>query len=391
MSAGIEKLKTSIRVWWRINGTRYRETLKDTPPTPANIEYAEGIADLIDRQIKKGVFDRDQMFPNSEKNKSSYFEYYIQLWLDTAESTVAPSSWSSYVSKVENHIKPYWGRKIIAKIKAEDVERWVYKTLMQSLSPKTIKDILGLFQTIWTYWARDQKNANDPTQYIKLGIRDSEDINPFTKQEITTILAMETQPILRNLWTVMIWSGLSTHELMPLAIEDLDLAQGCAYIKRGFVKGAYRVTKNRRRKRQIELLPIVTDALLDQISIIKENKMVRLKVLDRDNRTYRSEELTFLWPNPNTTSHYTYSQLEKRWKTHLSRCKVEYRSLNTGRHTYASQVLSTGVVTAEWLANQLGHANTNMIHKHYGKFIPEDSKHIISRLSQALSNEIFDA
>ena len=123
MSAGIEKLKTSIRIWWRIDGVRHRETLKDTPPTPANIEYAKGIADLIDRQIKKGIFNRDQMFPDSEKKKSSYFGYYIQLWLDTAESTVAPSSWSSYVSKVENHIKPYWERKIIAKIKAEDVDR----------------------------------------------------------------------------------------------------------------------------------------------------------------------------------------------------------------------------------------------------------------------------
>ena len=37
MSAGIEPLKTSIRIWWRdASGERDRETLYDTPPTDAN-------------------------------------------------------------------------------------------------------------------------------------------------------------------------------------------------------------------------------------------------------------------------------------------------------------------------------------------------------------------
>ncbi|MGP9749369.1 Arm DNA-binding domain-containing protein, partial [Psychrobacter sp. AOP31-B2-9] len=83
---------------------------------------------------------------------------------------------------------------------------------------------------------------------------------------------------------------------------------------------------------------------------------------------------------------YTYPQLEKRWKRHLDSCDIPYRALNNGRHTYASQVLSTGIISAEWLANQLGHVNTEMIHKHYGKFIPSDSRHIIRNLANALNN-----
>ena len=387
MSAGIEKLKTSIRIWWRIDGIRYRETLHDTPPTAKNVKDAQDLANAIKTQIERGVFDRDQMFPNSANKKESYFGHYIKLWQDTAETTVAPSSWSAYLSKVENHVAPYWSSKQVTKIKAEDVEKWVYRELTQNLSPKTIKDILGLFQTIWTLWARHQKNPNDPTQYIKLNKIDSEDINPFTRDEITIIISGEQDISLRNLWTVMIWSGLSSHELLPLAVEDLNLEKGRAYISRGFVKGVYRVTKNRRRKRQIELLPIVIEALLSQQKLVEKHRAVIVNTLERDNHTYRQYNLKFLWQNPNTNSHYTYSQLEKRWKRHLDKCGVHYRPLNNGRHTYASQVLSTSEVSAEWLANQLGHSNTEMIHKHYGKFIPEDSKHLIDRLSKALSNK----
>ena len=52
--------------------------------------------------------------------------------------------------------------------------------------------------------------------------------------------------------TVMLWSGLSFHELISLAVEDLDLEKGCLFVNRSFVRDQYRVTKNRRRKRQVD-------------------------------------------------------------------------------------------------------------------------------------------
>ena len=384
MSAGIEPLKTSIRIWWKIDGKRYRETLYNTPPTINNLKEAQATADMIATQIRMGIFDRNQVFPNSPKRPQAYFGYYINIWKDNEVSTVSPTSWQTYLSKVANHIEPYWGKKQIAKITAEDFEKWVYKDLQKKLAPKTIRDLIMLWHTIWGYWARKERNPSDPTAYIKLSSNDSEDINPFTKDEITTIINTETDPTLKNLWTVMLWSGLSSHELIPLAVEDLALENGCLYVRRGFVKGLHKATKNRRRKRQVELLPIVIDALANQQNIVQANVKQSIEILNRDNITKETQYLTWLWYDPNRKTHYNYAQLEKRWMAHLSKCHIAYRSLNNGRHTYASQVLSSGAVSAEWLANQLGHANTEMIHKHYGKFIPQDARHIIDRLNQAI-------
>ncbi len=388
-SAGIEKLKTSIRVWWKIDGKRYRETLYNTSPTVENCNHAKQIAQAIATQLKLGTFDRDRMFPNSPKRKESYYGYYIEKWQNVEQNRVATSSWNTYQSKVNNHIKDYWKNKQIAKITVEDIEEWVYNTLIKQkdLSTKTIQEILTLWQKIWSYWARHQAHANNPAQYIKLNKKDPDDIDPFNKKEIIIITQMKTaDPMLKNLWTVMLWSGLSTHELLPLAVEDLELEKGIAYIKRGFVKGNYRVTKNRRRKRQIELLPIVIEALHAQIKLVENNKPQTIKIMDRDHRTHKTQTLTFLWCETDNNTHLSYSMLEKRWKKHLKQCDIRYRPPNNGRHTYASQVLSTGQITAEWLAKQLGHTSTEMIHKHYGKFIPEDSLHIIHQLNNALNN-----
>lgn len=384
--ASIEPLKTSIRIIWYADGQKDSETLLNTPPTAANKANAQKIADMVEQQIKMGIFNRDAVFPASPKRQASYFGYYVPIWQNAEQRTVSPTTWKTYQSKVANHIEPYWQNKQISKISAEDVEHWVYKTLRAKLSPKTIVDILGLWRSIWSYWARHEKNPNDPSQYIKLNAKDPEDINPFTREEIAQIINTETDTTLQNLWTVMLWSGLSSHELMPLAVEDIDTSQATAHIKRGFVKGQHRVTKNRRRNRQIELLPIVVDALANQAALVSANPVQTVAILDRDNHTYQSHKLKWLWYNPRTSSHYTYPQLEKRWKRHLKICDTDYRPLNNGRHTYASQVLSTGIISAEWLANQLGHVNTDMIHKHYAKFIPSDTRHIIQNLANALNN-----
>ena len=213
---------------------------------------------------------------------------------------------------------------------------------------------------------------------------DPDDIDPFDRDEMARILNYPTNITLHNLYTVMLWSGLSFHELISLAVEDLDLANGCLFVNRSYVREQYRVTKNRRRKRQVDLLPQVITALKNQIEQVSNNQKNSIQITDRDNKKIKSQTLTWLWYDDTSKTHFTYSQLSRRWKSHLESCGVRYRPLNNGRHTYASQVLSTGAVTAEWLANQLGHTNTDMIHRHYGKFIPKDANHIIKNLANAL-------
>ncbi|TOF31899.1 hypothetical protein CGJ28_23275 [Vibrio parahaemolyticus] len=52
---------------------------------------------------------------------------------------------------------------------------------------------------------------------------------------------------------------------------------------------------------------------------------------------------------------------------------IKYRGLSQFRHTYASQALTAGV-NPVWLAKQLGHANTDMIFRHYARWIKEDAQ-----------------
>lgn len=382
--AGIETLSKSIRIWWLQDGKRQRETLA-LKPTPEHIKHAEQLAQLIQLEVDTGRFDISRHFPKSKTLVINHFGHYIDLWIQKNKSTVAPSSWDSYISHIENHIRPYFCDLEPELITAEVIEQWLDERLYPRLANKTIREIMTRFRKIWQLWARQYNSTmNDPSSTISIRLPDQEDIDPFIRAEIDTILSHPTQPELNNLWTCLIWSGLSMHELNALAIQDIDLKQNIIHVSRSCVRGVYRVTKTRRRKRSVQMLASTAQALARQIARVQHQPLHTIDVLDRDHRTIRKQRVQWLWWDESWGSHLNSDMIRIRWRNHLEQCAIRYRGPNNGRHTYASQLLSSGVITAEWLAQQLGHGSTQMIHKHYGKFIRSDTPDHIEKLNQQL-------
>lgn len=384
MSAGIEPLARSIRIWWRDHeGMLQRETMF-WPPTADNLDKARKLANIINAELEMGTFDRARHFPDSKHLQQNQMNYYIDRWITRYRHSVAPSSWRSYHSHIELHIRPHWGTRNPSQITPDDVDRWIDNHLTPNLSNKTIREILTRWRKIWALFQRQRPEYKDPSAGITLRLPDPDDIDPFTREEIDTILAHETDPDLHNLWNFMLWSGLSMHELICLAIDDVDLKRGTIYVSRSCVRGTYRVTKTRRRKRSIQMLAPALKAVERQIELVKEKRVCEITVLNRDNRTSKTEKVQWLWYCKRTRSHYNYDQVKNRWRSHLAACGVRYRPANTGRHTYASQLLTSGAVPIEWLANQMGHCSTQMIHQHYGRLIATDAPDHVSKLNQQL-------
>lgn len=58
--------------------------------------------------------------------------------------------------------------------------------------------------------------------------------------------------------------------------------------------------------------------------------------------------------------------------TYIKKAGVRYRNPYQTRHTYASMMLSAGE-NSLWVAKQMGHKDTEMIIKNYGRWIPDTS------------------
>ncbi|MGB4344348.1 MAG: site-specific integrase, partial [Moraxellaceae bacterium] len=109
---------------------------------------------------------------------------------------------------------------------------------------------------------------------------------------------------------------------------------------------------------------------------------VEITIRQRDNVTIKTEQVRFLLRNGASGEPRHVSSVG-RFASILKRAGVRHRGPNQCRHTFASQALSN-YVPKEWVARQLGHMTTVMIDKHYGRWIPQDSRSMAGMVSQMM-------
>lgn len=384
--AGIEIRGERVRVYFQFKGDKCREPMG--PATPENIEHAERVASIIDHEIRLGTFNYARQFPNSTRLATNTLGHFADLWLEIIASEVADTTLRSYKSKVETHIKPRWGSIQADQVDPIELQTWVKRDLPKTLANKTIKEIVTLLRQIYRLYSSRHRTIYDPTYGIQVRLPDPEDPDPFTRDEIRKILATPTHRDQElNMTEFMLWDGPRLSEAMALAWEDVvDLEKGLIRYRRRQFRHAYRVTKTRRSTRDKQLLEPARKALQRQWEITGHLPAREVEIIDRDNTTKRKAKLRFVFLNSNTGKpHYGDVAIRERFfKQHLEKAGVRYRGPNQCRHTYASQLLSSGVAPIQWVAEQMGHTSPAMIYKHYGRWISEDGPNINALIEAAL-------
>ncbi len=137
--------------------------------------------------------------------------------------------------------------------------------------------------------------------------------------------------------------------------------------------------------RKARLVAPVWDALRKGDALTPRRKAETVEIIERDNKTVRRHTLHFV--SLNTKSGIPHANdfvvRDRFFKAHLLAAGVCYRGPGQCRHTYASQLLTTGIASIDWIAEQMGHTNGNMIRRHYGTWINEDGPDVVGMLQLA--------
>jgi len=108
--------------------------------------------------------------------------------------------------------------------------------------------------------------------------------------------------------------------------------------------------KNRYSRRTIRLLPVMRSTLEEQ------------------NKIYDTIQGNLFFSSP-TGAMVDTSHLRKRvWKPALKKAGLDYREMKQTRHSFATNALSCGE-NPLWIARVMGHRDTDMIIRVYGKYI----------------------
>lgn len=369
---GIERKRTGVRavsdstiqIDFTYKTVRCRERLK-LKPTPANLKRAEQHRAAILDAIERGTFDYVTTFPESPnrfifaeyKGEGYLLEDWLEKWLARQEKHLKSSTYDGYRTIVENTLIPVFGKKTLTELRRSDVRDWCDE---QTAGNKRLSNVQSVMRIALQAALTDELIETNPLNnwcYVKQEApKPIDDIDPFDADEQAIILDSCRDSQHRNLFRFAFWTGLRTSELVALEWGDIDWRRKIVCISRAKTQQAtgHETPKTRRGARDVKLLPPAIEALNAQ----KEHSFL----------AYGAVFLNPLYNKP-----WAGDQAIRKlaWIPALKRAGLRYRNPYQTRHTYASMMLSAGE-NPIWVAGQMGHADTSMLFRNYGRWI-EDS------------------
>lgn len=199
---------------------------------------------------------------------------------------------------------------------------------------------------------------------------DDKDVDPFSLDEFVRICGAGLDEQRRALYLVAGCTGMRPAELLALPWSNVSFVTGVIAVRQQLVESEVTTRlKTRRSRRDVEMLPIVREALNEQ----------------RARTGLRS---MFVFANAAGKPLNERTEGDDPWRRAIARAQVPYRPLYNLRHTYTSLMLSAGK-PLQWVAAQLGHVSVRKIDEVYGRWTrtPASERLDLDELCTRLSRE----
>lgn len=373
-TGGVIPLGDRIQVRFSWRGKELRPTL-DMKPTTANLKHAKRIRESVLADIKSGVFNLAEYFPDykfAEKHVSDAngrtFGQWAKLWGELSARSLEDSTLRIY----KRHLAAYWTaefesempRKItherilkhLAKLATERLDEQT-GTIHKALSRKTQNNIMIPLRGVFEMIGKADALLRNPTDGIDNLKVQRTPPDPFTPSEVEVILAVLNKDhgdYLADYFEFAFFAGLRPSEQIALLWQDVDLRAGSIKVRRARVMSKDKERTKTAYEREVEL------------------NHRALTVIERQRaRTQLKGDHVFR--NPATGKPWNDEQEQRReWVIALRTAKVRYRPPKECRDTSVTLALMAGADPL-WVARQHGHSVTVMM-RDYAGWIPKADK-----------------
>jgi integrase len=363
------KHERRIQISFSFRRVECRELLPPGPITQSSITYATGLRAEVLRKISIGTFHYPDYFPASSRAtqfdasaRSIMVTALLQKQLDVYERQVSngsmsPSTLDGYRKAIKSERMQYWDGKPLAGVTPSALRDWIASF---DVTAKFARNLLTPMRSLFEDALNDELIQFNPFDRIALSKllkqiskKSTYLVDPFTAEERAKLILnarADERPM------VQFWfeTGLRHGELIALKWSKIDWIKNTARIDLNQVVGLEKSPKTNAGIRNVDLSASAQVALVSQ----------------KPTSFLAGEHI---WLNPRTGKAWSSdAQIRKTlWQPLCIRAGVRYRNPYMVRHTFASAQLTSG--TNPWyVAQQLGHADVQMVFRIYGKFISQD-------------------
>lgn len=374
-----------LRLWWLGRETWEASGLPDTKGNRARLQR---IADAVTAEIRARIFTPERYlywFPNgrrapalrpSEQPATSpvtTLRVYYSMWLPRYQTAdVRPSRVRDYRLHLERYVLPAvvdgcaLGELPVAALKGRHIRDLRAQLAGDGLATKTVKNIVaGSLRALVRDAMEDELLTADPFVGMRWERTMRAKPDPFTVDERDAILAwfFENQRAYHAFVHTQFFTGMRPSETAALRWSDIDLRHGTVSVSKSRHMGMEAPPKTEGSNRTFRILPGVVAVLRDLMPLH----------VDPDGHVFRNR-VTGGPLDPNEWA-------RQYWRRCLRAVNIRARRFYCTRHAYISWALSHRM-NVQRIAQDCG-TSLEMIHKHYGRWMPTDSDADFDRLAAA--------
>lgn len=373
---------------FRYLGNRCRE-ITALPDTAMNRKVLTQTLKKIEAEILTGQFDYAQYFPTSSflktiklqevrlsrgayRDKIPTFNQQADRWLEEREIEWRTNYRITIVNLLDKHVRPELGEMPLDAITRDVLVsfrngRAKYRTPGgNQLISGTINRLMMITKAIMEDGCL-RHNLVSPFDRIKKLKEEKTHVEPFTLSDITAMVA-DVRSDFRDYLITRVFTGMRSAEINGLRWKCIDFERREILIRETYTQGRFEYTKNDPSQREITMSVPVLEALKRQFEVTGYR--------GRDGLVFSTRMGT-----PIDAKNFT----NRIWKPMLEDLGIEYRRPYNTRHTCATLWLASGE-SPEWVARQLGHANTQMLFSVYSRYVPNLTRNDGSAFERLLAS-----
>jgi integrase len=318
-----------------VNGKRIQKSARTS-----DVKIAEQRLD----ELRAGLLSGYVTLEKEEDVEKHTFGYYSEIYIKTKH--LKPSTKQTYRLGLKR-VGEFLDDRDITSIKPSEIKMILHEFNLMS---STYKQYLKLIRGVFNEAILDLAISYNPCEKIKAPKDDSEEIFPFTQDELNRIIE-HSDGWFQNFIATAFYTGCRVGELFALKWQNVDFKNKRIYIDS--TRGDYKEGTTKTGKSRYVLL---FDNLVKYLTAQRKKTGMREYVFLTDS----GRNLI-----PANVRNYF-------WKPILKQLNIPFRKMGATRHTFATIMLQDGSFTINQVAKMMGHANIQMIIKHYNRYLKDE-------------------
>jgi integrase len=309
-----------------------------------SVGTSKKVARLVEKDLAVKIAKKE--FLGIFEENAIDFATYAKEWLERKKVTASKSTWRDYKSIMDVYAIPHFGKIPLCNVHRRDVELFVDK--LSALSAKRKNNIMVPLKCLFNDARRRGDLKDSPCETFPRFKEEKPFIDPLSFQEMKAFLANVEKEYAAYFSTAFL-TGMRPNELLALKWLAVDFDMRVITVREGRVQGVEGAPKTLSSYRDIDMLDPLYAVLLK-------------------HRQESSPDAKHVFVGKKGKPFDVHNVRNRAWYPTLAKAGLRRRTMYQTRHTFASLMLAYSEDPL-WVARMLGHTSTEMLYRHYGKFI----------------------